>query len=241
MARLLVVEDDDTIGQLLEEGLVADGHLVRWVRTGRAALDMFLDDGAELVLLDLGLPDIDGVEVCRGLRMADNEAVIVMLTARRDEIDVIAGLDAGADDYLRKPFSIAELLARVRAHLRRTEPPADEGQAIQLGDLQIDLNGRRCLVAGEEIYLRRKEFDLLVRLASDPGNAVSRETLMSDVWDENWFGPTKTLDVTMATLRRRLEQAVRAKSPQEVAMPTVTTVRGHGYRLDRPDGAAPDQ
>jgi DNA-binding response OmpR family regulator len=213
MARVLVVEDDDIIGELLEQGLAAGGHDVRWLRTGREALDWFLDDSADLVLLDLGLPDIDGVEVCRGLRSSDAEAVIVMLTARRDEIDVIAGLDAGADDYLRKPFTMAELLARVRAHVRRVEPGPDKGDVIVLGDLHIDLHGRRCQVGSEEIYLRRKEFDLLVRLAREP---------------------TKALDVTMATLRRRLEHAVRAQAPRELAMPAVTTVRGHGYRLDPP-------
>ena len=233
MAQVLIVEDDEEISDLLASGLTTAGHHVRQAGNGRDALVLAEDPPPDLVLLDLGLPDVDGVDVCRTLRASHADAVIVIVTARRDEIDVIAGLDAGADDYLRKPFSLAELLARLRAHLRRVEPGADAPEQIAIGDLQIDLSGRRCYVAGHEVTLRRKEFDLLVRLAREPGKALSRETLMSDVWDENWFGPTKTLDVTMATLRRRLEAAA-AEAGGSASLPAVTTVRGHGYRLDLP-------
>jgi DNA-binding response OmpR family regulator len=230
MAQVLIVEDDEEISDLLASGLTTAGHQVRQAATGHDALALADTAPPDLVLLDLGLPDVDGVAVCRSLRSRHADAVIVIVTARRDEIDVIAGLDAGADDYLRKPFSLAELLARLRAHLRRADPGADAPEQITIGDLQIDLSGRRCYVADSEVTLRRKEFDLLVRLAREPGRALSRETLMSDVWDENWFGPTKTLDVTMATLRRRLEAA----AGDGVTLPAVTTVRGHGYRLDLP-------
>src|SRR5262249_9989793 len=155
-----------------------------------------------LVLLDLGLGDLDGVEVARRIRGLRPGTVIVMLTARGEEIDVVVGLDAGADDYLVKPFRMAELLARVRAHLRRG--PAGEprrGQVRDVGALRIDAGARRAFVGDVEVELRTKEFDLLARLAEDAGTAVRRETLMADVWDENWFGSTKTLDVHVAALR----------------------------------------
>ncbi|MGW6512946.1 response regulator transcription factor, partial [Streptomyces niveus] len=191
-----------------------------------------------IVLLDLGLPDTDGIDVARALRADFPDVLIVILTARSDEIDVIAGLDAGADDYLVKPFTLTVLLARLRAHLRR-RPPASGRQErpIRLGDLTVDTTARRCLLAGREIALRPKEFELLAVLARHAGAAVSREALMAQVWDENWFGPTKTLDVTLASLRRRLHQAA-ATTPDTTHLPTITTLRGHGYRLD-PDQTGP--
>jgi DNA-binding response OmpR family regulator len=190
--------------------------------------------GFELVLLDLGLPDVDGVQVCREIRLREPDCVLVMLTARRDEIDVIVGLEAGADDYLTKPFALTELLARVRAHLRRASGTGGtSAPAFESGDLRIEFSSRRCEVAGAEVRLRAKEFDLLARLATDVGDAVSRESLMADVWDENWFGSTKTLDVHMASLRRRLSDAAAALDPP-AALPTITTLRGHGYRLENP-------
>jgi DNA-binding response OmpR family regulator len=227
VARLLVVEDDDTIGSLLESNLSAHGYDVAWVRAGRAAVREATVAGFDLVLLDVGLPDLDGVEVCRQLRSRLPECVLVMLTARRDEMDVVVGLEAGADDYLTKPFRIAELLARIRAHLRRGTAPAPAVAAV--GELVVDSGARRCLLAGREVPLRAKEFDLLARLATEPGAALSRETLMSDVWDENWFGSTKTLDVHVAALRRRLGEAAAAAGAPS---PRITTLRGHGYRLE---------
>ncbi|MFC6981874.1 response regulator transcription factor [Streptomyces cirratus] len=168
------------------------------------------------------------------------DLVIVILTARSDEIDVIAGLDAGADDYLVKPFTLTVLLARLRAHLRRRPPSsAPEEGPIRVGDLTVDTSARRCLLAADEIALRPKEFELLVVLARHAGVAVSREVLMAQVWDENWFGPTKTLDVTIASLRRRLSEAADA-SPHTLTLPDITTLRGHGYRLEAfPPGPAP--
>lgn len=232
MARLLLVEDDDTIGRLLDSGLRANGHTVLWQRTGRSAISAAKGETFDLVLLDLGLPDIDGVDVCRSLRLLQPECVLVMLTARRDEMDVVVGLEAGADDYLTKPFALTELLARVRAHLRRgSAQTTAHVEPFSWGDLVLELDSRRCLVRGVEMTLRAKEFDLLARLVAQPGQAVSRETLMADVWDENWFGSTKTLDVHVAALRRRLSEAASRWSPG-AEVPTITTLRGHGYRLE---------
>jgi DNA-binding response OmpR family regulator len=231
MARLLVVEDDATIGGLLEPGLRAHGHEVRWVRSGREAVVATAAAEYDLVLLDLGLPDLDGVEVCRRIRAQQPGCVLVILTARREEMDVVVGLEAGADDYLTKPFRFAELLARIRAHLRRGAPAANPQHALQVGDLVVDTSARRCTLGGAEVGLRAKEFDLLARLAAEPGVALSRERLMADVWDENWFGSTKTLDVHMAAVRRRLAEAEEALE-SGVTAPRITTLRGRGYRLE---------
>lgn len=230
VARLLVVEDDDTIGSLLQSGLSAHGHDVTWVRTGRRALQEATLAEYDLVLLDLGLPDLDGVEVCRRLRDRQPGCVLVMLTARKDEMDVVVGLEAGADDYLTKPFRFAELRARVHAHLRRGPARAQEPDPTRtVGDLVVDAAARRCFLGGQEVRLRAKEFDLLTRLAAEPGVAVSREALMSDVWDMNWTGSTKTLDVHVAALRRRLD----ASAAEHGAGPVrISTLRGHGYRLE---------
>lgn len=230
--RVLVVEDDETIGRHLEAGLRGHGYGTAWCRTGRSALTEARTRPYSIVLLDLGLPDIDGVEVARALRAGFPDVLIVILTARGDEIDVIAGLDSGADDYLVKPFTLTVLLARLRAHLRRRPPsPGRPDGPMRLGDLTVDTAARRCLLAGHEVALRPKEFELLAVLCRSAGTAVPRETLMAQVWDENWFGPTKTLDVTLASLRRRLHQAA-SDAPGSPHLPTITTLRGHGYRLD---------
>ena len=231
MARLLLVEDDETIGQALRTSLTAHGHEVRWESTGHRASRAAQAEPFDLVLLDLGLPDLDGVAVCRELRKAQCNAVIVILTARDEEMDVIIGLEAGADDYLTKPIRLAELHARIRAHLRRVDSagrPEPSGRAA-LGDVVIDTASRRVTLAGTELPLRAKEYELLARLAAQPGVAVSRDTLMADVWDENWFGSTKTLDVHVAALRRQLAQGTDG-----AVVPKIVTLRGHGYRLDVP-------
>jgi DNA-binding response OmpR family regulator len=232
MSRLLVVEDDETIGGVLESSLQRHGFTVRWERTGTGGLAAAVAGDFDLVLLDLGLPDLDGIEVCRRLRAGQPQTVLVILTARQDEMDVVVGLEAGADDYLTKPVRLAELLARIRAHLRRgpasTSAPTGE---IEVGTLQVDVAARRVYLDGREVPLRAKEFDLLVRLAQTPGAAVSRDSLMTDVWDANWYGPTKTLDVHIAALRRKLTEA--APSPKRA--PRISTLRGHGYRLERPE------
>jgi DNA-binding response OmpR family regulator len=230
MARLLLVEDDETIGHALSTSLAAHGHDVSWQSTGRGALAAAAQGPLDLVLLDLGLPDLDGVAVCRELRADLPDAVVVMLTARDEEMDVIIGLEAGADDYLTKPIRLAELHARIRAHLRRAAPTPNADGPTVLGDLTLDTGSRRVRIADTEVSLRAKEYELLVRLAAEPGIAVSRETLMSEVWDEHWFGSTKTLDVHIAALRRRLAEA----GPPGAALPVIVTLRGHGYRLDAP-------
>lgn len=228
MFRVLLVEDDRTIGQALESSLRLNGYEVYWAVTAAQALARAADNPFDLVLLDLGLPDMDGVDVCRRLRTITPHSVVVMLTARQDEIDVVVGLEAGADDYLTKPVRLGELLARVRAHLRRGPVGQAQQATITVGELRVDTAGRRVSVAGQEIPLRTKEFDLLARLAEQPGVAVSRDTLMTEVWDAHWYGSTKTLDVHIAALRRKL--AVTARPPE------ISTLRGHGYRLEMPNG-----
>jgi DNA-binding response OmpR family regulator len=229
---VLLVEDEDGIGHRVEAALRAGGHSVAWQRTGHSALIEARAGRFDLVLLDLGLPDVDGIELCRDLRLEQPASVIVMLTARRDEMDVVVGLEAGADDYLTKPFGLTELLARIRAHLRRQASDSIGQSAVLVdGDLVLDVRARRCVVGGIEVTLRAKEFDLLARLAREPGRAVSRDELIADVWDENWFGSTKTLDVHIAALRRRLEAAAEPG----VRVPAISTLRGHGYRLDLHD------
>ncbi len=233
MAAIMLVEDDFTIGGLVLAALRAEGHDVAWTRTGADASRVAARGPVDLVLLDLGLPDVDGLDLCRELRRVQSEAVLVMLTARREEMDVIVGLESGADDYLTKPFGVGELLARVRAHLRRAGQTHDQASSYSCGDLMVDVSLRRCFLAGGEVVLRSKEFDLLSRLVSSAGEALSRETLMSDVWGANWFGSTKTLDVHVAALRRRLSLAAAAQLPP-ASVPEITTLRRFGYRLEIP-------
>jgi DNA-binding response OmpR family regulator len=233
MAQVLVVEDDETIGRTLTSSLGVHGHTARWVMTGAAALSAAEQQPFDLALLDLGLPDMDGVDVCRRLRLSQPGCVLVVLTARDEEIDVVVGLEAGADDYLTKPFRLAELLARVAAHLRRgpatrLDLPAGS-EVLLVGALRVDAVARRAHLGGMEIVLRAKEFDLLARLAAEPGAAISRSVLMADVWDENWFGSTKTLDVHMAAVRRKLAAAAEASGQRA---PEIVTLRAHGFRLE---------
>ena len=187
-------------------------------------------DGFDLVLLDLGLPDADGLDVCRRHVALDPLVPVIMLTARDDELDLVVGLDAGAADYITKPFSLAAVLARLRAHLRRNTTinqvaaygHSDDGD--DPGRVRIDVAARRVRAGGAEIALRAKEFDLLARLAIDPGTVVTREVLMADVWDEHWSGSTKTLDFHIAALRNKLD---RPGEPSRI-----TTIRGVGFRLE---------
>jgi DNA-binding response OmpR family regulator len=223
-ARILVVEDDVTLGGGLEQALAAQGYLVAWARSGAEALTLAARDPTGLVLLDLKLPDLDGVEVCRRLRASFPALAIVILTARREEIDVIVGLDAGADDYLTKPFRLGELLARLRAHTRRLEP-SRSADRLAVGDLELDRAARRAWRAGRELDLRPKEFDLLALLMGEAGRAVPRERIMAEVWDAHWFGSTKTLDMHIVALRRKLGD--RTDEPGRI-----TTLRGVGYRLE---------
>jgi DNA-binding response OmpR family regulator len=228
--RILIVEDDATIATALRRALTDAGYEAEHSGTGRAALDHLARQRYELVVLDLGLPDIDGIDVCRHIRAIDPLLPVLMLTARQDEIDVVVGLDAGAVDYVTKPFRLAELLARMRVQLRRHETvgaeavEAVEAPDVRIGELRVDAAARRAWVDGHELALRAKEFDLLLRLVRDAGSVVKREDLMSDVWDEHWFGSTKTLDVHIASLRRKLDR--------DGGDGPITTVRGIGYRFE---------
>lgn len=225
--RLLVVEDDEGISGPLTAALRSAGHDVLHASTGAHAVEIARHSPPDLVLLDLGLPDIDGVDVCRLLRLTAPSSIIVVLTARKDEADVLVALDAGADDYLTKPFRLAELMARVRAHLRRVTPRADAALLLQSGTVTVDLTARRITVNDREVELRPKEFDLLCELMSHQGEAVRRDDLMARVWDENWFGSTKTLDMHVSAIRRRLAEA---GAPEDL----ITTLRGYGYRWENP-------
>jgi len=224
-ADVLIVEDDEAIGSELLTALGSAGFQARWSRTGQDALDAVEAQVPDLVLLDLGLPDFDGVLLCRELRQRMPGVVIVVLTARTAELEVVVALDAGADDYLTKPFRLTELLARLRAHVRRRPAPAEPvGQLVE-SRLRLDVAARRAFFDEQEVALRPKEFDLLAVLVAAAGEAVSRERLIAEVWDENWFGPTKTLDVHVSALRRKLGD--RGERPDRI-----TTLRGHGYRYE---------
>ena len=221
--RILIVEDDERIGSTLVRALQGSGYAAAWARNGRDGLDDVDAARPDLVLLDLGLPDIDGLDVCRQIHRLDPSIEIMMLTARDEELDIVIGLDAGAIDYVTKPFKLAELLARIRAQFRRNDTQPLSRSTF--GDLTVDLRARRVWTAGTEVTLRAKEFDLLVRLLADVGNVVTRETLMEDVWDEHWYGSTKTLDFHISALRRKID------APDSVSR--VTTLRGVGYRFEQ--------
>jgi DNA-binding response OmpR family regulator len=220
--RILIVEDDEMIAASLVRALTSQGYETERAANAEQALARF--EGFDLVVLDLGLPDMDGLDVCRRIRQVDPLLPVVMLTARQTEIDIVMGLDAGAVDYIAKPFRLAEMLARLRVQLRRE---VATGSTIEVGELTIDANARRAFVAGSELSLRAKEFDLLTMLAAEAGTAITRERIMSEVWDEHWFGSTKTLDVHLASLRRKLGD--------EPGRPSrITTLRGVGYRYELP-------
>jgi DNA-binding response OmpR family regulator len=222
--RVLLVEDEASVAEPLAQALRREGFEPTVVSTVADALESAVEDEFGFVLLDLTLPDGDGRDVCRALRR-HSTVPIVMLTARGTEFDKIIGLELGADDYVVKPFSSAELIARMRAILRRTEEPADAPRGpVEIGELEVDERSRRATLRGRELELTLKEFDLLARLVRDAGSVVRREDLMTDVWDENWFGSMKTLDVHVSTLRRKLED--------DPALPRyLHTVRGVGFRF----------
>lgn len=222
--HVLVVEDEEDIAFPLVRTLEREGYDVTWVQTGAAALDALdphVDTMPDVVILDLGLGDMDGLDVCRSARSAGYEGGIMIVTARAGELDRVVGLDYGADDYLAKPFGLAELQARVRALLRRTAgrvaPAVD-------GGLRIDVAAHRVYSDDREVPLTGKEFEVLAVLAGARDKVVPRERLMAEVWDENWFGSTKTLDVTIGRLRNKLEAAGAADK--------VVAVRGVGFRLE---------
>jgi len=220
-AKVLVVEDEEDIAFPLVRTLEREGYDVRWVESGQKALDALAAQTADVVILDLGLPDMDGLEVCRRARDSGFDGAIMIVTARAGELDRVVGLDYGADDYMAKPFGLAELQARVRALLRRTTTGLLE---VVDGGLRIDVGARRVYAGDDEVSLTRNEFEVLNVLAAHRDKVVSRQQLMSDVWDENWFGSTKTLDVTIGRLRQKLESVGVTDK--------VVAVRGVGFRLE---------
>lgn len=230
MTRVLLAEDDETISEPLARALVREGYEVEVAVDGRQALELAGGTAPDLVILDLGLPYVDGLEVCRRVRQAGLISPVLILTARADEVDTVVGLDAGADDYVTKPFRLAELLARVRALLRRgTETREVDGER----PVGIDTNARRAFLHGQELQLTAKEFDLLRVLMREGGKVVAREDLMREVWDSSWYGSTKTLDMHISVLRRKLGDD--AGDPRHIV-----TVRGVGFRFENePEGSAP--
>ncbi len=220
---VVVVDDEPHIAELVELYCSRDGFDVVCVRTGHEAIDVVARDHPRLVVLDVGLPDIDGLEVCRRLR-ASSSVPIVFLTARDSEVDRVLGLELGADDYVAKPFSPAELMARIRAVLRRTD--GSDGAAgvdvLAIGTLDIDTARREIRVGSEVVECTTKEFDLLQFLARRIGRAMSRQQILDGVWGVGWYGDERTVDVHIGQLRKKIGDAV-----------AITTVRGIGYRLDR--------
>jgi len=229
-ARILFVEDEPAIAEPFGRTLLREGFEVVAARSVSEARARFARQPPDLVLLDLALPDGDGRDLCRELRGV-SQVPIIMLTARGTELDRVTGLEIGADDYVVKPFSGAEVVARIRAVLRRAaSSPAPDGPIV-LGDLVVEPAARRARMGGRELALSRKEFDLLAELAQHAGTVVTREQLMARVWDQNWFGSTKTLDVHMGWLRRKLGDD--ASTPRYLH-----TVRGVGFRLGAPEDDA---
>ena len=223
---VVIIEDDDTIAEPLAKGLAREGYDVERFDRGKPALDRLQGDGArpaDVVLLDLGLPDVDGFELCRRLR-AESDIPIIVVTARGEEVHRVVGLELGADDYIVKPFGFRELVARIRAVTRRLEHREVEAAPIRVGDLEIDARTRRVTLGIGEIPLTPKEFDLLALLADDPGAVCTRTRILEEVWDPHWYGPTKTLDVHVASLRKKLGDPG-----------WIETVRGVGFRLRAPD------
>jgi len=217
--RILLVEDERAIAEPLAEGLVREGFSVTRAETAAAALAA---DETDLVLLDLRLPDGDGLDVCRGLRER-SDVPIIIVTARGEEADRVVGLELGADDYIVKPFGLRELIARIRAVWRRTSVRGQRHGPLRVGTLEVDERSRSATLEGRELELTPKEFDLLAALARDPGAVVDRRRLLEEVWDTSWLGSSKTIDVHVAALRRKL------RDPH-----WIETVRGIGFRLRAP-------
>ncbi len=217
---ILVIEDDDPIASGLMRVLESHGYAARRLSRGAGAVHAASAD-IGLVILDLGLPDVDGLDLCRRLRAARPDLAILILTARDNELDVVSGLDAGGDDYLVKPFRLSELLARIRAHQRRaTTATVAFAEHLQAGELRVDRSARRAWLGAQELALRPKEFDLLALFVANAGIALTRERIMDEVWDTAWIGSTKTLDTHVLGLRNKL------------GAESIATLRGVGYRFD---------
>jgi two-component system response regulator MtrA len=224
-ARILLVEDDPSIREVTAIGLTAAGFAVATAADGVAGLDAFRAEPPDLVLLDIMLPRLDGYEVCRQIRKASTVPVI-MLTARGDTMDVVVGLEAGADDYVRKPFDLPELIARVRAALRRAGAGTGETAELRLGPLAIDVAGRTVARDGTDIPLTRTEFDLLIELIRHAGQVLSRDVLLDRVWGYDYLGDSRLVDVAIQRLRAKVEA-------DPAAPELIQTVRGAGYKAVR--------
>ncbi len=228
--KILVIEDDRTLREALRYNLVADGYEVVVVEDGGDGLVMMRQEGPDVVVLDLMLPSLNGIEVCKAIRRDGSIVPIIMLTARDSEIDRIGGLESGADDYVTKPFSMREFLARVAAQIRRMEMlstvlGSSEDEVLDLGQLKINRGARSATLQGKELDLRPREFDLLAHLASNPGRVYTRDQLLRDVWGFEYSGDTRTVDVHVRWLRLKIEQ-----DPSNPVC--LGTVRGVGYRLN---------
>ena len=225
---LLVVEDEESFIDALEIGLDREGFKVTIARDGQEALDKFAEGKFDAILLDLMLPKISGLDVCRTIR-AKSDIPIIIVSAKSEEVDMVLMLELGADDYVTKPYRLRELVARIRAVLRRRETytPSDEpsSEIMELGPIILDIDSRRCYVSGEEIKLRKKEFALLRSLLENPGRVMTREVLIDRVWGDDYVGDTKTLDVHIKRLRTLIE--FDPKNPMHI-----TTIRGVGYRFE---------
>jgi DNA-binding response OmpR family regulator len=218
--RLLIAEDDEAIVEPLTRALTREGYDVETVGDGLEAARRGIEGNHDLLVLDIGLPRIDGLEVCRRVRAVRPRVPIMILTAQGAELDVVVGLDAGADDYVAKPFRLSELLARIRSLLRRAAPSELSARSVR-----VDATSRRAWLEDRELELTPKEFDLLALLVAEAGRVITRDRIMAAVWDENWFGSTKTLDMHISWLRRKLGDD--ATAPR-----LLTTVRGVGFRFE---------
>ncbi|KQU31218.1 MULTISPECIES: response regulator transcription factor [Nocardiaceae] len=225
MTEVLLAEDDEAIATPLSRALGREGYTVTVEQTGPAALSRALEGSFDLLILDLGLPGMDGLEVCRQIRATRSDLAVLMLTARTDEVDFVVGLDAGADDYVSKPFRVAELMARVRALLRRRGAASEDG-TIEVGGLRLEPAARRVLLDGHEIPLANKEYELLKILLDHAGQVVSRETILREVWGDAELRGSKTLDMHMSWLRRKIGDE------GSVAERRIATVRGVGFRIN---------
>lgn len=225
--RVLLAEDDEAIASPLARALTREGYDVTVAATGTDAVRRALDEEFALLILDLGLPELDGLEVCREVRAARPEVAVLMLTARTDEMDFVVGLDAGADDYVGKPFRMFELMARTRALLRRSAPAPDTGDVLDAGGIRLDAKARRVTVDGADVALANKEFELLRFLMERAGQLLSREDILADVWGDSDLRGSKTLDMHISWLRRKIGDDTGPHGPRRIV-----TVRGVGFRFD---------